>query len=350
MLRSTKARRCGFTLVELLVVIAIIGILISLLLPAVQAAREAARRSQCSNNLKQIALACHTFHSAHNAMPPSDNGDCFMPWSAFILTYLEQANMSDDWDMAARYFAQKANSGADIPMYHCPTRSGGGDLKRGPNGDLRSPAFPESMTKPDGTDGATSPGPIGWSDYACAMGPDLAFNSGNTPFQGAWARTWVLKTTGCSGDDTTPLFQNRWANNCQKRMGARHFEYVFKRSFGDILDGTSNTLLFGEKHMTLGSSDGVVHNGDNQNNYQRLAGHSGTQDPTTGRWTNEFYLVNNIKSNLTNENRMFSGSIHPGVGQFARCDGSVKAIKNSLSLEVLHRLSKRDDGLPVDDE
>src|SRR5688572_30285109 len=69
-LGSARGGRAGFTLVELLVVIAIIGVLVALLLPAVQAARESARRSQCSNNLKQIAIAAHTFHDTHNVFPP----------------------------------------------------------------------------------------------------------------------------------------------------------------------------------------------------------------------------------------------------------------------------------------
>ncbi len=168
-------RRHGFTLVELLVVIAIIGILIALLLPAVQAAREAARRSQCTNNLKQIAVACHTFHSARNAWPPSDNGDCFMPWAAFILPYIEQDQLAEQWVMDGRYFAQPSDSGRDLAIYHCPTKSSYTTFRRGPNGTIRS--FPENDTKFDGTTGANSPGPIGWSDYACAMGNFQAPNT-----------------------------------------------------------------------------------------------------------------------------------------------------------------------------
>ncbi len=94
------SRRAGFTLVELLVVIAIIGILIALLLPAVQAACEAARRSQCTNNLKQIGLALHIFENTHKAFPSSFGGSQGTDWSAQarILPYLEQVAIHDAID------------------------------------------------------------------------------------------------------------------------------------------------------------------------------------------------------------------------------------------------------------
>src|SRR4051812_7488243 len=89
-----RSRPRGFTLIELLVVIAIIAVLISLLLPAVQSAREAARRAQCTNNLKQIGLALHNIHSTENRFPPGalDNGAV---WSAWLARYYEQGNIAD---------------------------------------------------------------------------------------------------------------------------------------------------------------------------------------------------------------------------------------------------------------
>src|ERR687898_633618 len=96
----------GFTLVELLVVIAIIGILVALLLPAVQAAREAARRSQCVNNLKQIGIAIHNYHDAHKKLPPGSplvgpNDDPQLPgmtWAGLILPYMEEGAIYDSFN------------------------------------------------------------------------------------------------------------------------------------------------------------------------------------------------------------------------------------------------------------
>src|SRR5882757_4515834 len=101
-----NSKRQAFTLVELLVVIAIIGVLVALLLPAIQAAREAARRSQCKNNLKQIGLALHNYESARRSFPPgfvsratTTNGPGFGPgwgWAAHILPHLEESNLNID--------------------------------------------------------------------------------------------------------------------------------------------------------------------------------------------------------------------------------------------------------------
>ena len=116
----------GFTLVELLVSIAIIGILVGLLLPAVQAAREAARRMSCSNNLKQMGLAIHGFHDANLGIPPQAVyalGSTFSGYSvhARILPYIEQNNLHASVDFAVGYAAQPTICRTKIPLYRCPS-------------------------------------------------------------------------------------------------------------------------------------------------------------------------------------------------------------------------------------
>ena len=151
-------RKKGFTLVELLVVIAIIGILIGMLLPAVQQVREAARRTQCLNNMRQLGLACHNYHSAFMRFPPGCNwnegssdpqrgepvlaGGQRVAWGTFILPYIEQANLesqfsqaTDKWDLS--WWAAVTPGGGSgggtggrfipgevVPAYICPSDSG----------------------------------------------------------------------------------------------------------------------------------------------------------------------------------------------------------------------------------
>jgi prepilin-type N-terminal cleavage/methylation domain-containing protein len=117
-------KRTGFTLVELLVVIAIIGILVGLLLPAVQAAREAARRMQCGNQIKQICLAVHNYESAHGRMPTGRNLQSMSPHAA-VLPFIEQNNVSQliDWSVTWAHPSNSVALAAEVPVFLCPSDS-----------------------------------------------------------------------------------------------------------------------------------------------------------------------------------------------------------------------------------
>jgi prepilin-type N-terminal cleavage/methylation domain-containing protein len=136
------ARR-AFTLIELLVVIAIISVLMGLLLPAVQKAREAASRAQCANHLKQIGLALHHYENVHGKLPPSRLGganDALATWAVLILPFVEQENLYRQWNVAGTYYQQNAPARTTpVKIYFCPSRrtSSGGVALSG-SGDVPS--------------------------------------------------------------------------------------------------------------------------------------------------------------------------------------------------------------------
>jgi prepilin-type N-terminal cleavage/methylation domain-containing protein len=124
MLLIPSARRRGFTLIELLVVIAVIGILMGLLLSAVQKVREAAARISCANNLKQIGLAMHHFHDDRGSLPSftTDGADA-ATWAVEVLPYLEERNLFRQWDLSRSYYQQTATVRLSVVRtYFCPSR------------------------------------------------------------------------------------------------------------------------------------------------------------------------------------------------------------------------------------
>ena len=290
-LAKVRPAQRGFTLVELLVVIAIIGILVGLLLPAVQAAREAARRMQCQNNLKQFGLAMHMHHDTYQFFPyvRSGGGQNRHTWAMQLLPFMEQNALYQTYKNPITGVSQTdgfnnhtatdpimvAARQAQISVFMCPSR-------RGP----------------------TSLSPITTGSTVVGLPSDYVACTGNT--------------------NTVPT------NGAFTLVNSNHMKTYVKMR--DITDGTTNTILLGEKHIQRPLlndpiQDGMILSASETLTYYRIAG---TSNPLA-------------ISNLTAINRQF-GSWHTGVCQFVLADGSVQSLSVSLTGTVIGRLAVRNDG------
>jgi prepilin-type N-terminal cleavage/methylation domain-containing protein len=318
-----SARR-GFTLIELLVVIAIIAVLIGLLLPAVQKVREAAARSQCQNNLKQIALGFHNYHDTRGHFPPDRLVNEWPTWAVLIQPHIEQDNVFKLWDLQQRYCDQPNQGNANDPTprqiktYFCPAR--------------RQPPGTFSVNDETVSGMFTAPArPGGMTDYAVCGGS----NGSNGAIINGQSR-------GVRPDGSVIT-----GNFDQSPQGTRVLSFQGQTSFNTIYDGSSNTVFIGEKFIRLTSREGrnedrSVFNSSNLNNNRRLLGINANNGDTRT-------LVGNISATLNTHplcNSSFGGH-HPGVCQFALGDGSVRGIKVSTDITVLDRLAQRADGQVV---
>ncbi len=285
--------RWAFTLVELLVVIGIIGVLVGLVLPAVQRAREAANRAACANNLRQLGLALHAYHGDYGQLPPSRMGDFHATWPILLLPYLEQVNLYNQWQIPLSYYQQTDSARQTaVSVFFCPTR-------RGPTSPPGLSISGDQFDDPPPL-GPQTPGALG--DYAACIG-----------------------TQSTDGVDAPGV-----ANGSFRCLGLPPV------SFATITDGLSNTFLVGEKHVPQGYFgqgpwDCSLYNGDYPLCSCRSAG------PYTP-----------LAQSPTDLNGNF-GSYHPGVCQFLLADGSVRPVSNTTDPNTLGLLANPADGLPVPD-
>jgi prepilin-type processing-associated H-X9-DG protein len=280
-------------LIELLVVIAIIGILIALLLPAVQKVREAANRASCQNNLKQIGLAMHNYHDSYGRLPYADErvgtSYAYPSWAVLILPYIEQGNLYQQFvtpvgapqshGFNSLTHMTPSSIQTPVPTYFCPSRRSA-----------------QSNIVSEEAAGLPPAGAVG--DYAVCVGDD-SYQTGAFPLAaGVTVR------------------------------------------FADITDGLTNTLMVGEKHVPAPESNfGRAANGD-------LCIYA-SDHWTIGRQAGpKFRLAQSVSEPF---NQQF-GSWHPSTVQFVFCDGSVRGLSTSTPGTTLGYFANRADGHIIPDE
>jgi prepilin-type N-terminal cleavage/methylation domain-containing protein/prepilin-type processing-associated H-X9-DG protein len=315
--------RRAFTLVELLVVIAIIGVLVSLLLPAVQAARESSRRTKCQSNLRQWALAMHNFHDNHGNLPyftrviPNRQN-----WVAFVMPYLEQGNLVAGYDMSVHWYqgVNLAMSQKNLPIFSCAS-----DRQKAMWTDQTN--FPSARANY-----LVNYGNLTW-------GSDTAFGPGHGPFG-------VTNIISASANQFVP----------------------YECRFAQITDGTSNTLLMSEVIVARQDNNqggaGVWQNGD----FRGHIWHDATMS-SPSHCPNVFMTINGPNSTVpdnalcgtipntdtkmpcvntsTATRQNAARSRHPSGVNASLADGSVRFVSDSINLNAWRAYGTMDGGEPV---
>lgn len=318
----------GFTLVELLVVIAIIGVLVALLLPAVQAAREAARRSQCQNHLKQIGLGFLNHESTHKFMPTLGWGWAWVGdpdrgfgkrqpagWVYSILPYIEETTLHQMG--AGRSTAEKRAAAAQVAATPIATM----------NCPSRRRAIPYVAYFSSGTFHAINADAVpfhGRSDYAVNAGTTVHVLYGPESLE--------------DGDTTFDWEKNNIP--LEQRDGLAFLRSEVRHA--DITDGLSKTYCVGEKYLDPINYTTGEDGADNTSMYQGY-------DWDVNRWGNSPPDLLPRKDKIGYTNLSIFGSPHPGGFQVVYCDGSVHQIPYSIDGEMHRRLTSRNDGEVIDE-
>ena len=363
--KDLQKNKSGFTLVELLVVIAIIGMLIALLLPAVQAAREAARRMQCTNHLKQMGLGIHNFHDARQGIPVLNLG--YMPTSAMSfwglwLPFIEQQAIHDIYaslpqspstiamfqgssgfarptigtnDPGGFYWnsltEEQRNGIGSIPIFKCPSRRGGMQLHTG---------------------SSPMPGPRG--DYSVVY---CTANGSTGGLTGAMASGATDNARGA----IRPLMTGSASFTSTPTVWEVQRGWQPRDDFGYISDGLSNQLLIGEKHIPqtrLGTCTtanpwdcGIFGIGANTNGlgftYVNEIFWSSTTVPYFPNIIARSAMDDAETAHPGNTTVHRFGSWHPGICNFLIGDGSVRSVSATTNVEILRWLGDANDGNPV---
>ena len=355
MVRTNGTRR-GFTLVELLVVIAIIGVLVALLLPAVQAAREAARRMQCANNLKQYGLAINTYHDIWNKLPNSNwvntpgatttwniNWGYAVPsWQANVLPQMEQQPLYDkiNWNWAT------PNNGWD-------------SLVSGPSGVVRARQIQvpyarcPSDASPESTDWAQASysGSLGSQATVSANGSCNLFYT-NVPMTATSPGIFYQENLSGGNSDHGNSWDQSNISGIFNRFGMKGF-----LNFGAVRDGTSNTIFVGEV---------IPECHDHGSGWWNMNG-NGMAHASTSCPINIFTTCAGSQQEAASKGYPYNGltsmpdciaksnwnlswgfkSRHPQGCQFVFGDGSVHFISQSVNYATYQRLGGRRDGLPI---
>jgi prepilin-type N-terminal cleavage/methylation domain-containing protein len=306
MLRNQQARR-AFTLIELLVVIAIIAVLVALLLPAVQQAREAARRAQCKNNLKQLGLAISNYESDARVFPCNfggnnryDSASTGVSWMTQVLPYVDQGGLAETLVPGAPLTTDENAVAASraIRAYLCPTDPGNA------SGTLPGRANVGGFTA---TRGTVISGSFGVTNYKMVAGNNWAWGT----FQ--YTCTTCGKSTNNNGLDQ--------GNGINCRNGGNNAAFMTRHR--DITDGTSNTFAIGESLPE-------------RCNHNWWYWFNGTT-ATTAVPLNYYALNTSITPGDWPHNYSFA-SMHTGGGHFTMTDGSVRFVSENIDLQLYRDL------------